>query len=322
MKPSTLPELISSIKRLEPDIIHLFGGSAATIVGFLITKLTGRPVIQTVINVHPRYYTFPFYRIRKSIPAHIRFAGVKSLAGVICHSKYVADFLVKIGYPENKITMTHPGIFFNEPVVNEKNQKSLDFGENVVLFWTGANDKERGFDTFLASIPLVLQKIPTAQFYAAVLNFINQKTRANAIEVARKTEVLHIIESLTGKYRLPNCQEELVIDDLIGASCVVVLPNKINPQEPPFSLLQSMALGKAVVTTRLGANEEVIKNHNNGVLVGVNNSAALAEAIITLLNDKSRTQAIAITAGKYVTENYSWETYIQANMEVYKRLIK
>lgn len=323
LRPSNLPLLISMLRKMELDVIHVFGGPIATTFGAILAKITGKPVIQTVLLVHPRFYALPFYTIRKSIPDRVRFAGIRSLAHVICHSRYVFDFLVRIGYPKDRMTLIYPGVFFDDSL-NESSKRSLNFGEKIVLFWTGANDKERGFGTFLESIPLVLEKVPEVQFCAAVLDFIGEGMRRKTFELAINTKRLYITENSTGKYLW---EEEgnkycVGIGSFIASSAVVALPFKINAQEPPFSLLQSMALGKAVVTTNLGANSEIISNFRNGVLIEPSDPVALANAIISLLRNSSLRRDIAEAAKQYIVDNYDWMHYCQGNSKIYETMMK
>jgi glycosyltransferase involved in cell wall biosynthesis len=311
-------KLAQAVKESEADIVHIFGGSRATMLGAFITRTTGKPVVQTIINVDPRYYVYPAYGIRKLVSDHIRFAGIKSIAHAVCHSRYAAESLAGIGYPESKISVITPGVFFKEtPTFNGH----ANPGSDSILFWTGANKYERGFDTFLNAIPPVLKQCPQAQFNAAVLNFIEKDLKDAAGRISTKTGKLHVFEDPSGEYGINGNKAKISVYSLVQASSIIVLPFKINPQEPAFSLIQSMALGKPVITTDIGSNSELITSNKNGILIKPDTPAALAEAIIHLLKNNSEKERIAQAARTFISERYRWDTYARPIIQIYERLL-
>ena len=82
----------------------------------------------------------------------------------------------------------------------------------------------------------------------------------------------------------------------------------------PLKLVESMALGVPVITGGVGDRAELLNHGAAGMLVRPGDAAALAEAIISLLRDTPRRQALAVAgrerAGVYVWERLAetWET--------------
>jgi glycosyltransferase involved in cell wall biosynthesis len=73
---------------------------------------------------------------------------------------------------------------------------------------------------------------------------------------------------------------------LMGAFDVFALPSRFEGLS--IALLEAMALGRAVVATRVGGSPEVIEDGESGVLAEAGDPGALAEAIRSLLDDPSR----------------------------------
>jgi glycosyltransferase involved in cell wall biosynthesis len=88
---------------------------------------------------------------------------------------------------------------------------------------------------------------------------------------------------------------------LMAAFDVFVLPSRFEGLS--IALLEAMALGRAVVATRVGGSPEVIEDGDSGILAEAGDPGALAEAIRSLLDDPSRRarmgQAARRRAGRF-----------------------
>jgi glycosyltransferase involved in cell wall biosynthesis len=73
---------------------------------------------------------------------------------------------------------------------------------------------------------------------------------------------------------------------LAAALDVFVLPSRFEGLS--IAMLEAMALGRAVVATRVGGSPEVVEDGESGILVEAGDPGALAEAIGSLLRDPSR----------------------------------
>jgi glycosyltransferase involved in cell wall biosynthesis len=318
--PRTLPALFSNLRKIKPDLIHLFGGPPTSLIGVTLRK-TQIPVIQTLMTVHPRKYVTPLSILETSMFHNLFLMSVRRLDFIICHSQYVLEFLHRIGIPYKKMTVIHPGVFFHGKE-HSSEKMNISLGKNAVLFWTSGY-KERGIETFLEAIPYVSNEIPDASFYIAVLDFYRaERARKTAFELARKTRRLLISENPRGRYTLKKNGNYLQMNiyDFIASSTIITLPFRVNPQEPPFSLLESMAFGKAVITTNIGSNREVIRNNYNGVLIEPNDSYGLAEAITRLLSDQQQRKRIGEAARKFIKNNFDWEKYLSLTLRVYEEI--
>jgi len=74
--------------------------------------------------------------------------------------------------------------------------------------------------------------------------------------------------------------------ELLVNSDVFVLPSRLMEGQP-LSIIEAMATGNAVVSTRVGGVVDIIEDEVNGYLVEPSNVSQLAEAIETLITDKA-----------------------------------
>jgi glycosyltransferase involved in cell wall biosynthesis len=90
---------------------------------------------------------------------------------------------------------------------------------------------------------------------------------------------------------------------IIASSTLVVHPS----HEEGFSntVLEAMSAGKAVVATRVGGIPEAVIDGETGLLVPPHDPPALAEALLSLLRDPSRTEAMGTVGKRRVREHFS-----------------
>ncbi|TWJ17318.1 glycosyltransferase [Geobacter argillaceus] len=83
----------------------------------------------------------------------------------------------------------------------------------------------------------------------------------------------------------------------------------------PNVLIESLAARTAVITTRFGSVEELIRDGETGIIVEGGNAAALADALACYYNDPSLRQAHAETGCQLVMEEFD----LSRNIEAYRK---
>ena len=81
-----------------------------------------------------------------------------------------------------------------------------------------------------------------------------------------------------------------------------------------------MALGLPVLATRVGGTPEVIEDGLHGVLVDPIDTQALADAMLQLIDDPVRRQAIGQAGRQKVLEQYSPRAMVSAMLKEYSRV--
>ncbi len=71
-----------------------------------------------------------------------------------------------------------------------------------------------------------------------------------------------------------------------------------------MSILEAMVSGLAIITTPVGANVDIIKNFENGILIMPGDLKALKEAIVLLLKDESLRLKLSRNARNFAIENF------------------
>jgi glycosyltransferase involved in cell wall biosynthesis len=87
-----------------------------------------------------------------------------------------------------------------------------------------------------------------------------------------------------------------------------------------IATIEAMASGKPVVATRCGGPEEIIDDGKNGVLVEINNSTLLANAIIHLIHDDKLSAELASNGRKKSQEEFSLNKMLAAYNNIYQSI--
>jgi glycosyltransferase involved in cell wall biosynthesis len=85
-------------------------------------------------------------------------------------------------------------------------------------------------------------------------------------------------------------------------------------------LLEAMANGVPVVQPRRGAFPEILEKTGGGILVEPDNTAKLAEGILSLWKDRERVEELGRRANAGVREHYSVERMAARALEVYRNI--
>lgn len=89
----------------------------------------------------------------------------------------------------------------------------------------------------------------------------------------------------------------------------------------PQVLLQAMAAGCPVIGTRVGGMPDIIDEGNTGLLVDPENSASLADAMASILNNPETANARAARALQYVRQNHLLDTMGRRTLALYARVL-
>lgn len=106
---------------------------------------------------------------------------------------------------------------------------------------------------------------------------------------------------------------------VLASSDIFVLPSLW--EAFPIALLEAMSMGKAVIGTAVDGTPEIIRDGQNGLLIGVERmEQELAAAMERLCVDKDLRVRLQQAAIKSIYNKYNVETLAQRNEEVYTRL--
>jgi glycosyltransferase involved in cell wall biosynthesis len=100
-----------------------------------------------------------------------------------------------------------------------------------------------------------------------------------------------------------------------AAADVVLYPSWFEGYGLP--VIEAMASGKAIITTKTGEAPHIIHSDHDGILVDPQQPAQLAAAISGLLRDPQKRQRLGLAAHKRIGQTFAWEAVVNKLIALY-----
>jgi phosphatidylinositol alpha-1,6-mannosyltransferase len=204
---------------------------------------------------------------------------------VIANSRFTASLLIEEGI--TGVEIVPPGVeIVPQTAFHEPRAGIISVGRLV---------PRKGFDVLLKALPVVIKKNPTAHL-TIIGNgaYYDELVRlAHELRIETFVDILTDIEDKTKYWR--------------RAALFVLAAREDGPNIEGFGIVTleaAMQYLPVVVSSSGGAPEAVI-NGLTGLIVPPNDPAALAEAILFILNDPAKAQKMGEAGRKYVIDEYS-----------------
>jgi glycosyltransferase involved in cell wall biosynthesis len=163
-------------------------------------------------------------------------------------------------------------------------------------------EPEKGHPTLLDAWPTVLRAVPEAY-----LLLVGEGSRREALEA--QVADLGIVDRVIFTGRRDD------VPAVTAALDVAVLPSYREAQG--LTILEAMALSRAVVASNVGGIPEMIENGRTGLLVAPHDPEALAAAITRLLTDHAYADMLAKGGHDLVHERFCVELMVSAIEDLY-----
>lgn len=210
---------------------------------------------------------------------------------VVVPSKYLGKIISAWGVPHKTISVIYNGIEEMHDTGNKSVLRGLLKFHGKLIVSVGRLVPWKGFDTLIRALPRLREKFPDLK-----LLIIGAGPDLHALETVAENVGVADAVIFTG-----GLERDIVIR-YVRASDVFVL----NTAYEGFShlILESLAIGVPVVTTRVGGNVEVIDHGKNGYLVKHNDVEGLCSYTSALLGDATL-RANIVASGKRRAKQFS-----------------
>jgi L-malate glycosyltransferase len=285
-------ELANFIREKKIEIIHAHLGRDYNLAA-TASRLTKTPFVLT------RHVLFKLNRLHKF--------SLNRVSGVIAPSNAIADSLKKqLLFPPEKITVIRYGINLEHfaPEITKKD-------ENFVVGTIGHLAPIKGHDTFVKAAAAVLKKRKDVRFLIIGEDkSTSGKNRSEIEDLIKKFELQKNVEMVgwTDDVR----QYLRRFDIFVSAA-----------REEAFGIvmIEAMMFGLPVVATESEGAREIIEDDKSGILIPIEDERAMANAILSLLDNESERKRLAENGQKRVVENFSLDKMVSDTEKFYRRVL-
>ena len=178
--------------------------------------------------------------------------------------------------------------------------------EPTILF-AGLLTKNKGIFDLISIVSKLINKVPSARVLLAGtgdLKEIDSFVKSHGIE---------------GSVQLPGWIDPEQLIGLYHQSHLFVLPSYY--EGFPMVVLEAMACGLPIISTRVGGIPELIEEGQNGILIDPGDRKALLEALVALLDDPILRETMGQNNIKKIREKYDIPIYIQKLKSLYLEIL-
>ena len=298
--------LFRYFRRERPAIVATHLAKAGT-VGRLAATLAGVPI--RVHTFHGHVLDGYFGRVTTSV-----FLNVERLLGrlttqFVAISPEISGDLDRLGIGRGKTVIVRLGLELDGLADHPSGALRGELGipaDAPTVGIVGRLVPIKAHDLFLAAAESIARSHPKVQFVIVGDGELWADLHA---EVARR--------SLSERVHFTGWRSDLgaVYADLDLVVCCS------RNEGTPVSLIEACAAGRAVVGTRVGGIPDIIASGVNGLLVPSGDSAALAGAIVELVDDPDRRRLMGVAGQRSVRERYSADRMVKELKDLYRKLL-
>jgi glycosyltransferase involved in cell wall biosynthesis len=298
--------LFRYFRRERPAIVATHLAKAGT-VGRLAAALAGVPI--RVHTFHGHVLDGYFGRLTTSV-----FLGVERLLGrlttqFVAISPEISADLDRLGIGRGKTVIVRLGLELDGLADQPRGALRPELGisaEAPTVGIVGRLVPIKAHDLFLEAAELIARTHPEVQF---VIVGDGELWAHLHEEVARRT--------LSERVHFTGWRSDLgaVYSDLDLVVCCS------RNEGTPVSLIEACAAGRPVIGTRVGGIPDIIASGVNGLLVPSGDAAALADAIVELVDDPDRRRRMGVAGQRTVRERYSADRMVRELKDLYRNLL-
>jgi len=291
----------SAFKTARLDLIHFHAGQLGLMYAPVVAACAAG-IATRILTLHNPIFLHS--GLRRSVDAWMlrRFSRIVTVSGYMKR-----ELVQKKGVSPERISVIPNGVEpgeFEALLTRRQALGELGLPESTTAVGlVGRLHHLKGADFLIEAIPRVLAAKPDVKFVLIGAGPEEQSLR----ELAEKRRV-------SGAVRFAGYRRDA--RRLMPAFEVVVLPSRDEAQS--ISLLEAMAARKPVVAADVGGVPEVVDDGVTGLLYPAGNIGALAEALLTLLNDGARREAMGEAGRERVTDRFSRQAMLRETAALYE----
>jgi glycosyltransferase involved in cell wall biosynthesis len=225
---------------------------------------------------------------------------------VIANSRAAAAQLAAEGVAEARIAVIPNGIDLSRyphPRTSKPSTRRPSGPSDLRTLTTVANLRaEKGHDVLLSAAAIVCSAYPDLRVQLVGAGPMRAALEQQARDLGIEEKVIF-------------CGHREDVPELLAASDLFVLPSQ--SEAFPNGLVEAMAAGLPSIASDVGGIPELVQHGRNGLLVPPGDVAALAAALVRLLDDADYARRLGDAARDTIETRYSFERMVTAFEQLY-----
>jgi glycosyltransferase involved in cell wall biosynthesis len=295
---------------LEPDIIHIFKPVGYSgLAGIYLRRFSRRALVLDTddwegtggwndVNPYPELWKKLFDWQERWMPRHV--------GAVTVVSRTLQDQVISFGVPPERVVYLPNGPdarLRGQPEVSEDQiaavRAKLGVGIAPLALYLGHIPHGTDLDLALDALAAIRDTLPGVRLVIAGVGEGLPGLQTHARRLGLGDAVL-----------FPGWIEPEQAHLYVASADAIVNPYRdslINRSKCAGKLILAMAMGRAVVTTRLGQNLEYIEDRRSGVLTAPGDAADLARGLLAVLSDREWAAQLGRSARERVWGEFDWD---------------
>jgi len=294
--------IVRLVETERPNILHTHL-PRADLTGALARFLN--PSVAWVCSLHAIYSDD--WSGRWSLPL-LRFLWNRADA-IICISHAVSDWLIDGGMPADRAKVIYYGIEpdkFSQPRVDLRKEWALN--GSAIIGSIGRLEPRKGHDCFIEAMAILVKRLLNV-----LLLIAGHDSWGYGVNLGRRIDEL----GLKDRVRLIGFQNDVV--SFLNTLDVFALAT--NSEGFGQVVIEAMAAGKPVVTSKIAPLTEIVADGETGLLVESRSPQSFASAIAQLLIDPMERHRMGACGRERVTKSFTAERMTQETLLLYENLL-
>lgn len=222
----------------------------------------------------------------------------KQIDAIITPSNFYKEKLKKDGIDEKKIYAIH-----NFIDTTKYNTENID---NGYAFYLGRLSREKG----ILNLVEAFSKIEKGKLYIAG----DGPERENIEKIIKE-------KKLDEKIKLLGYLTQDKVKEYVSKCKFIVIPS-IWYENCPYSVLETIAIGKPIIGSDIAGIPELVEENINGLLYNTDNTEELASKMELLFNNNELCEKFGKASKKLAKEKYDKDIYYNNIINIYKNLLR
>lgn len=305
---SVVHKLVEEIKKEDYDIIHCHG-ARANFVGMFLKRKIHVPLITTIHSDYKLDFKDNFYK--RLVFTTLNTIALKRFDYYIAISNTFKDMLIQRGFKSSEIYIAYNGIDLETETSFVSKEEFLgrygiDTKGRILVGIVARLDQVKDHETFIKAAQLVLKDRQDVLFLIAGNG--NEESRLKSmVEDMGLEEYIYFLGFVKDPYSFFNAVD---INTLTSLS-----------ESFPYVILEGARLKKTIISTKVGGVVDLIKNGENGYLIDIGDSEALAERINYLLDNQEKIKTMGENLYEDVKESFSSDSMAKTHVKIYKEIV-